>query len=249
MAKRCSRRRLALSLSIAAIVSLVIAGASAGHYVYGQGYVYKDSSHCTWGRAEISHGSGGGSTKVSVAGVKVIADRCVPWWIQAAKFYASGNARVRHELWKRVANGSWSRCRTTAWKHSTYPIGRNAFTGIVEAYSGWPYGPAWVDEIDYGRTPPCSTGTYGVTAYMQVLEGGTWRGDKLDGGQHYLQGHNADINDSGIVEIRDLSVLLIWYGKPVDSSARNSWRSDINGDGRVDIADLSILLSHWGERS
>jgi hypothetical protein len=49
----------------------------------------------------------------------------------------------------------------------------------------------------------------------------------------------ADINNSGTVDIQDLSYLL------------SKWRTsdvlaDINGDGNVTILDLSILLSHYG---
>jgi len=51
----------------------------------------------------------------------------------------------------------------------------------------------------------------------------------------------ADLNNDGIVNGADISVLLGFWGlsgKPVDA--------DITGDGLVDGADLAMLLSSWG---
>ena len=50
----------------------------------------------------------------------------------------------------------------------------------------------------------------------------------------------GDLNDDGLVNIRDLSILLSrWRLQGVD-------RADLNGDLEVNIRDLSILLSKWG---
>jgi hypothetical protein len=164
-------------LAGAAVLVLLMAmnmSPASAHYVYGQGYVYKSSSHCTWGRAELSHGSGGGYTKISVGGTWAVNGACVNWNLASAKFYRAGEARVRHELWKRNSDGSWSLCRSSGWKYSTYPIGPNS--------AGWP--PTYDHAINYGSRAPCGSGTYGVTGYMQVLEPAGWRGGKIDGGQH-----------------------------------------------------------------
>lgn len=50
----------------------------------------------------------------------------------------------------------------------------------------------------------------------------------------------ADFNNSGTVDIQDLSYLLTRWGSG-DSIA------DVNGDGAVSVLDLSILLSNWGQ--
>ena len=170
-----TRRMLTIACLAMGLLGLG-AGEASAHYVYAQGYVYKSSTHCTWGRAELSHGSGGGYTKISVGGVWAANGACVNWSVSSAKFYYAGEARVKHELWKRNSNGSWSLCKYTSWKYSTYPIGGSS--------AGWV--PTYDHAINYGSTPPCGTGTYGVTGYMQVLEKGVWRGGKLDGGQHVL---------------------------------------------------------------
>jgi len=52
----------------------------------------------------------------------------------------------------------------------------------------------------------------------------------------------GDLNDDGIVNGADISIMLGFWGlngKPVDA--------DINGDGLVDGADLAMLLSSWGK--
>lgn len=49
----------------------------------------------------------------------------------------------------------------------------------------------------------------------------------------------GDINNDGIVDVFDLSILLSKYNTP-DSTA------DLNSDNTVNIFDLSILLSHYG---
>lgn len=50
----------------------------------------------------------------------------------------------------------------------------------------------------------------------------------------------ADLNNSGKVDIQDLSYLLTKWGT-------NNITADINGDGSVTILDLSILLSFYGQ--
>ncbi len=57
-------------------------------------------------------------------------------------------------------------------------------------------------------------------------------------------GLDGDANRDGVVDDRDLSVLLSHWG---DGDA--GWDGgDFNADGVVDDRDLSVLLSHWGDR-
>lgn len=53
----------------------------------------------------------------------------------------------------------------------------------------------------------------------------------------------ADINGDGLVDGRDLSVVLFQYG----SSVPPGTGADFNGDGVVDGRDLSVLLAGYGE--
>ena len=50
----------------------------------------------------------------------------------------------------------------------------------------------------------------------------------------------SDLNHDGKVDIRDLSLLLINFGKAASTG-------DLNGDGKVDIVDLSMLLINFGK--
>ena len=53
----------------------------------------------------------------------------------------------------------------------------------------------------------------------------------------------ADFDDNGVVDIADMSALLVKYG-PCESDDC-PW--DITNDGKVDIADHSNLLVAWGD--
>ena len=55
---------------------------------------------------------------------------------------------------------------------------------------------------------------------------------------------NGDLNDSGCVDLSDLSQLLSNYGK---AAALTYQDGDLDGDQDVDLADLSELLAHYGE--
>lgn len=54
---------------------------------------------------------------------------------------------------------------------------------------------------------------------------------------------SGDINQDGIVDTIDLSILSTNYGK----SGINYFGGDLNQDGKVDIRDLSILASNYGK--
>ncbi len=53
----------------------------------------------------------------------------------------------------------------------------------------------------------------------------------------------GDANGDGVVDDRDLSILLSHWGQE-DATPD---QGDLNADGRVDDRDLSILLGHWGD--
>jgi len=49
----------------------------------------------------------------------------------------------------------------------------------------------------------------------------------------------ADLNNDGVVDVADLSILLNAWGS-------NDAVADIDASGTVEVADLSLLLAHWG---
>jgi hypothetical protein len=59
----------------------------------------------------------------------------------------------------------------------------------------------------------------------------------------------GDINNDGVVNITDLSLLLSSYGQNTSQCTTNAaFTCDLSnpGNGKVDVFDLSILLSHYG---
>ena len=57
---------------------------------------------------------------------------------------------------------------------------------------------------------------------------------------NFLNSAEGDINDNGIVDISDLSILLSKWNT-------NYTLADLNNSGKVDVVDLSILLSNWNK--
>ncbi len=53
----------------------------------------------------------------------------------------------------------------------------------------------------------------------------------------------GECNDDGIIDFRDLSIMLYWFGK----SSEEASCSDLNDDGKINYIDVSILLYRWGK--
>ncbi len=91
---------------------------------------------------------------------------------------------------------------------------------------------AWGND-EYGvSTPPAGKG------YTAIASGGSFC---LAIKAVYLPG---DLNEDGAVDIVDLNMLLIDWGK---TGGFSDARSDANGDGTVDIVDLNTVLIDWGK--
>ena len=57
--------------------------------------------------------------------------------------------------------------------------------------------------------------------------------------------HDGDLNKDGIVNIVDLNMVLIAWGK--SGAAISDPRTDVYADGTIDIADLNVVLIDWGQ--
>ena len=51
----------------------------------------------------------------------------------------------------------------------------------------------------------------------------------------------GDFNDDGLINYRDLSILLYWFGK----TGSEIIPYDLNGDKKINFVDISILLYRW----
>jgi hypothetical protein len=60
---------------------------------------------------------------------------------------------------------------------------------------------------------------------------------------HHMQPWIEDINSDGIVDIFDLAIVAINYGKTTDIKPPEA---DVNGDGIVDIKDLAMVARKYG---
>jgi hypothetical protein len=126
-------------------------------------------------------------------------------------------------------------------------------------YGGWNIGSGWNDLAESGQgsatvyvrgyvvefSADCNGD--GIVDYGQILDGAlidennNGIPDCCEFGFSCLP-CPADLNNDGIVNGADISVLLGFWGlngNPVDA--------DITGDGLVDGADLAMLLSSWGK--
>jgi len=92
----------------------------------------------------------------------------------------------------------------------------------------------------------CCVGTSGgcleVLQSMCIDGGGTWLGPNTecsDGGCDSIT-CDGDVDDSGVVDIGDLLIVIDQWGQ-TDSAA------DLNFDGIVDVSDLLMVVGNWGE--
>ena len=69
-------------------------------------------------------------------------------------------------------------------------------------------------------------------------------GVDIDPNEQELDQSRSDINQDGIVDAGDLTILLSNFNLTVENA--NNERADINEDGIVDAADLTLILSNWG---
>ena len=58
----------------------------------------------------------------------------------------------------------------------------------------------------------------------------------------------GDIVRDGIINIYDLSAVVAYFGKTMDTSAYDKYaKYDLNRDGKIDMMDISIVLASWGK--
>lgn len=146
-------------ISLLLVMSSIVGAASpaGAHYVYEGRRVYSSPTLCLDGRAEISHGNGGGYVRVDA---RVSEPSSYGGVCNGTVWGNRYNVIVKAQLWK--YNGRyWELCRDTGWKYS-----RSV-------------------RVSYGSRPPCGRGTYGVTGYAYVENAG-WKGGKIESGMHWL---------------------------------------------------------------
>jgi hypothetical protein len=160
----------------AALVSVTTAAgllatttAASAHVEYNKGRLYQSDPLCVDGRSEISHGSGGGYSKVDTwARQRTWVPRV--GWIQCGikKYRPKGYIANRILIYKWLSNGSVGLCTYTRWDYND----RKASHFVIN-YS-------------MGAQPDCGRGWYFTRGQSYVKLNNTWYGDDLNSGWHFL---------------------------------------------------------------
>lgn len=167
-------RRSRSASIVAGLVSLLMLAvfvppASADEKVES-GHVYRSDGPCTWGRAELSHGNGGGRSEASVAQDDVLD---TPWGSYSCdwKWADQGPYRMKvaYDLYKwSSSTASWNVCRYTNWYYNPERMHK------YEIYSL------------FGNWPDCGKGYYMTVSWSYTLNGGDWNGGWLATEYHWL---------------------------------------------------------------
>lgn len=156
--------RLALVLVTLMVAVLLPMSSASAHVVYQRVELYRSGDMCVNGYAEISHGGGGGFTRV-----RVDASTRSNTGTDCGTSYSRGarNLAVKTQLWKWDNRGWWWLCRDYPW----------SYNGSARS---------WHEETkNFGTQTPCGTGWYGVTGYAYSWNG-AWYGGAIQGGVHWL---------------------------------------------------------------
>ena len=152
------RSKLAIGI-LAAVVAALIGVPVYAHVVYEDGYTWSSNHNCTWGRSEISHGSGGGYSKATVESEVNLEDK-----ICAQRYWRPINyLKSKWDLQYKV-NGQWIRCK----KGNTWYNGRKAWK--LANYK------------NHGSSPLCGNAEYRTVGESKVRLGNDWWGGDLSSG-------------------------------------------------------------------
>lgn len=147
-----------------AIGVLSVATPAYAHYIYESGYTYTSNDDCTWNRSEISHGVGGGYSKVDVkSSVGAIVED-----LGFVRCAANSNRPVDHirAAWDlgKWDGSSWSVCRLSPW----YKNNSSASSLTVSQIHGY--------------NPVCRDGSYRTLGWGHLKINGAWYGGSLSSG-------------------------------------------------------------------
>ncbi|MQM26146.1 hypothetical protein GFD30_11270 [Glycomyces sp. NEAU-7082] len=166
-----------LITAAAGAMAFILLGASpaAAHYVYQEGHVYRTNDLCVHERSEISHGDGGGYSRVDVSSTTILAPGgAFPCAHANHKPANNIAAKIQVLAW----NGSaWYVCAETAWvynDHTTWQL-------IIESRM---LGLPW-----------CGTGWYGTMGHGYVWNN-AWYGGTMWSGNHWLPDYSLSATEA-----------------------------------------------------
>ena len=139
------------------------------HVIYEDNHVYASGEDCSWNRAEISHGSGGGYAKSDIsAKIKDQITQITCWhdFPRPAKHLKN---RYKLYLW---SGSDWNLCGSTSWVYNSKETAK------------------LVLKKDYGSSPPCGAGDYKTVSYG-YFKNGSWKGGSIESGS---SGHTLPVD-------------------------------------------------------
>ena len=91
-------------------------------------------------------------------------------------------------------------------------------------------------------------GHYVLNAYTSTVPGETDTTDNTFNGDTVTLTMIGDVNGDGIVDMRDVSKLNVyWYDPPVIGILGYFYAADMNQDGKVNLFDSAMLNLNWGK--
>lgn len=160
-------RKWTLGLLLAVVLFASTAGYAYAHYVYAKKIVWNvDNDRCLIMRSEISHGSGGGYSKVRAWTTTTAYVPCVaPWDRNAGQIGAQWNL----QKWD-VDEEEWALCAYSVYAYNTEITNEK------------------VVEYDFGDEPWCGAGHYATAGDGRIQDvEGDWVYRSLWSGSHHFQ--------------------------------------------------------------
>ncbi|KKK72390.1 hypothetical protein LCGC14_2904330, partial [marine sediment metagenome] len=100
-------------------------------------------------------------------------------------------------------------------------------------FNAWTGDTAGIDNVNADTTITMPASETSITAtYQPEIEPNYWLGD---------------LNHDLVVDVLDLNMVLIVWGKTVEDDPISVPLADVNYDGTVDISDLNAVLIDWGK--
>jgi hypothetical protein len=163
-------RRVATVIAAVTMFFIAAVGPAEAHYVYASGWVYTSETDCTKGRAEISHGYGGGYSKSDTEAAWRLIDPFTGriYYCLGGTNRPPGYIRTHILLYRwSAAYQKWYVCRDDGLRYNSQ---------TAQKFTRYVY---------WGTTTRCGNGYYGTMALHQVYQNG-WHGNWLWSGYHWL---------------------------------------------------------------
>jgi parallel beta-helix repeat protein len=116
---------------------------------------------------------------------------------------------------------------------------------LSESISRLPYRDNWTKTFSWDTTGQ-KNGTYTIQANLTHASGERYFDDNIDQAIYKIS-IQGDITGDFKVDIKDLVLVIKYFGSYPGSVKPWNPNADVNGDNKVDIKDLVLVIKHFGE--